>query len=1083
MSDAYLQNPSIHNKWLTFLSDEDLWLVEIPPNYRKSDSAQLQARRLTSSKGVVTNGVMSPDGQWLAYAADEQGGREIFVMPAQGGPSTRLTFGHWGTWVVGWRKSQIVFSTQALTGNWESTLAVISKSGGEVTDLRFGPCHRETSSESGWHVLERNSFRPDPAHWKRYRGGTAGKFYAKSPKDKKYFRILDSLSGNLSCPMLINERLYFLSDHDNWGNLYSVKLAELDSQNPSMEQHTFYRDYYARNAHTDGRRIVFHHGAEIGLFDPSLGLVHKLPIHLGIQKSQRQKKLIGIQTHLESYFPSNDGSRVVITTRGQVMSIKPWLGPWYSPPKIENKPERQRLGMPMGKEDLIFISDASGEETFILHKRDSKKGSLESKKFTLPSIQKEALGIVRRVKISPDEKHLLIATHRNQLFLYSIPKSKLKLVYSADQGPLGDFAFAHDNQTFAYLKQASRHQSFICAESVTGSETLILSEPHSGITSLSFSPCGNFLGFLVALNFDPRYESLRFQLYFPTLLRPIILRLNQESPSFVDAPLIAKKESLGQKSKKTTTSKNKIVITTDKIFSRWEALPVEDKSYLELFLVNDGVLLLGLDPKGARNSNWTDRSSERLFLDKWSPQSRSQKTISKNLDGISFSPNFQWTVIEQKNTLRIRKVGEIEIDDKTESGPNPKSGIIDLSQQKLCIDPKVEWQQILREAWRLQREFFWESNLGGVNWKAQLPKYERLLPKVSCRSELTDLLWELIGELGVSHAYAMGGDQAPPIAAQLGSLGVEVKWSPKVKGYEIIKIMKGYPWRDLERSPLSAWADLGDSIKAIDGVNLEDGKGIPQTLWGKANSEVLVTLQKKGKRVSEFKVLTLPGEHEIRYRDWVETCRTTVDKLSKGKLGYLHIPDMGPVGYGEFFEQYQKEFEKDGLIVDARYNGGGHVSQLLLTQLMQKRLGFDYSRYFGVQPYFESAVAGPIIALTNEFAGSDGDIFPHAFKMLNLGPLIGNRTWGGVIGIWPRHRLVDGGIVTSPEFSFWFKDVGFSVEGYGTDPTLPLDNLPHDYLAGHDAQLIKGIEEGLRMIKQTPPLRALSGLKFPSRKV
>jgi tricorn protease len=329
------------------------------------------------------------------------------------------------------------------------------------------------------------------------------------------------------------------------------------------------------------------------------------------------------------------------------------------------------------------------------------------------------------------------------------------------------------------------------------------------------------------------------------------------------------------------------------------------------------------------------------------------------------------------------------------------------------------------------------------------------------------------GELGTSHCYELGGDYRPLETWHQGMLGADLRYDAKTKSWKIARIPAGDSWIEGARSPLAApGLDLreGDELLAVNGREVGADRSPHACLVNLADSDVTLRVRRGRKGAPrEIAVHTLPVEFDLRYRDWVEANRARVHKESKGRVGYLHIPDMAPRGYAEFHRYFHQEMDRDGLIIDVRWNGGGHVSQLLLEKLARKRVGYDQSRWMGAVPYPSEAPMGPMVALTNEYAGSDGDIFSHCFKLYGLGPLIGMRTWGGVVGVWPRHALVDGTVTTQPEFSYWFHDVGWNVENYGTDPDIEIDIRPQDAAAGLDPQLDRALAEVLKIIKKDKP--------------
>jgi tricorn protease len=413
--------------------------------------------------------------------------------------------------------------------------------------------------------------------------------------------------------------------------------------------------------------------------------------------------------------------------------------------------------------------------------------------------------------------------------------------------------------------------------------------------------------------------------------------------------------------------------------------------------------------------------------------------------------------------------------------PNRQSGWIDLSRVNVSVEPVSEWRQMLREAWRLQRDHFWAEDMSGVDWAKVLERYEPLVERVACRSEFSDLLLEMQGELGTSHAYELGGDYRPSPQYRLGFLGADLGYDAEHDAYRLDRVLKRDVWDEERCGPLmrpGVNVQEGMLLLGIGGQRL--GKACPpsEPLVNQAGQEVqLVVAESDGGSPRTVCVRAAHSEGPIRYRDWVEQNRQYVHEKTEGRVGYLHIPDMGAEGYAEFHRYFLAEYDHAALIVDVRFNGGGNVSGLLLQKLARRRLGYGISRWMGTGPYPAESVRGPLVALTNEYAGSDGDTFCHCFKLMELGTLIGRRTWGGVIYIWPRNSLVDGTVTTQPEFYHWFKDVGWGVENYGTDPDIEVDITPQDYARGVDTQLDRAIDEVMQEIERDPPLAPSFGAR------
>ncbi len=527
-------------------------------------------------------------------------------------------------------------------------------------------------------------------------------------------------------------------------------------------------------------------------------------------------------------------------------------------------------------------------------------------------------------------------------------------------------------------------------------------------------------------------------------------------------------------------------IDLEGIQSRVAAFPVSEGRYRQIIGTKGKVYFTSFPLEGSLNRSWfNDKDDGKGTLELYDLTERKKEPVVNGISNLDVSRSRKYLLYRSNRNLRVLKVGEKP--DNNAAGFNKKSGWIKLNRLRVPINPPDEWRQMFREAWRLQRDHFWTEDMSSVDWEQIYRRYYPLIDRVATRSEFSDLLWEMQGELGTSHAYELGGDYRSTPRYNQGFLGADFEFDPDTGGYRITHIVRGDPWRERYDSPLNRLGgnvQVGDILLAVDGQRLGLGVSPQQTLVNQAGAEIQLTIA-SAKETNETDgtesdkeqqpeprtvlVKTLSTETQARYREWVENNRRRVHKETNGRVGYVHIPDMGPLGYAEFHRYYRPESEREGLIVDVRFNGGGHVSQLLLEKLARRRLGYKKPRYGEAWSYPGHTVLGPIVALTNEYAASDGDIFSHAFKLLGLGPLIGKRTWGGVIGIWPRHSLVDGTVTTQPEVSTWFEDVGWGIENYGTDPDIEVAIKPQDYAKGKDPQMARGLKEILKLLAENPP--------------
>jgi len=510
------------------------------------------------------------------------------------------------------------------------------------------------------------------------------------------------------------------------------------------------------------------------------------------------------------------------------------------------------------------------------------------------------------------------------------------------------------------------------------------------------------------------------------------------------------------------------------IAGRVVAFPVPAGRYSQIRGLMGKVLFSSYPVEGALDQSWMPGTAPpaKHTIEVYDFEERSRETLIEGVSSFAVSRDSKMLIYRAGTRLRVLKAGEKPKEDA--GAPGRKSGWLDLGRVKVSVDRGAEWEQMYREAWRLQRDHFWTEDMSGIDWQAIYQRYLPLLKRIATRAEFSDLMWEMQGELGTSHAYEFGGDYPPEPRYDQGFLGADLRYDSETDSYRVERIVEGDVWDEAAGSPLSRAGvnvQSGDRLIAINGRKVGRALAPGELLVNQAGTEVLLTIGgAEGGAARTVAVKTLGDETSARYRDWVEANRRRVHAATDGRVGYVHIPDMMSRGYAEFHRGYLAEVAREGLIVDVRFNGGGHVSQLIIEKLARRRLGYSVQRWGQPGPYPADSVIGPIVAITNEQAGSDGDIFSHVFKLLRIGPLIGKRTWGGVIGINARNLLIDGGLTTQPEYSFWFQDVGWRVENYGTDPDIEVDIKPQDHIAGHDPQLERAIAEAQRLLAEQPPV-------------
>jgi tricorn protease len=1062
MSQGYFRFPAVFQNRVVFTSEDDLWEVPLEGGI---------ARRVTAGRGSFLCPQFSPGGQQLAFASAEEGHKEVYVMPSQGGDLQRLTYLGAMSIPCGWLDAEtILFRSTAYEAHNVVGLCSVAAAGGLPKPLQLGPASSLVLSETGEAVLARTGWRAEPSYWKRYRGGTAGKLWIAGEPGGEY-KPLVQLDGNLACPLWAGGRVYFLSDHEEHGNLYSCA-----PQGGDLRLEATHEAFYIRNPATDGRTIVYHAGGDLYAFDAASRTARKLVIEYRSQRTQRQRRYVQAAKYLEGVDLDTKGESCAYSVRGQVHRMRHWDGPAFAQVAHGN---RYRLAR--------FLSD--GYRVIAAVDRDNGDECLEiwdSRDYSVTPVPEPAeiravpggWGRFTRLEASPKGEHVAFANHRNELWLLGLELGSSRKLATNPYGPMGSFAWSPDGRWLAFQQSENRHQYSLAIASVETGEVHTVTGPLFADYAPNFDPEGRYLYFLSDRKLNPVYDAVQFELSFPKTALPCLVTLRKDIPSpFLEAALDDKDGGTQDKDKDRETGKEpRIEIDFDGIAGRILTFPMPEGRYWAIAGLKKKVMVLSFPVKGALMEEWTpEPPAPEGKLEAFDFTKLKVETLASGISGFRLSADKKQMMLFARKKLRVVKAGDKVEDDAAKKLSAREAGWVDLERLKVLIEPEAEWKQMLHEAWRLQRDHFWRADMSRVDWKGVLLRYAPLVERINCRSEFADLVWEMQGELGTSHAYDFGGDYREEPAYPIGFLGAEFTWDDAVGGYRIGRFLRGDPWDVNEACPLRApgvQLEAGDVVTAVNGQRLSGARTPHHALMHQAGAEVYLSVTAAG-GPRQVRVRTLRNERKARYRDWVERNRDYVRSATDGRAGYIHIPDMMARGFAEFHRHFLTDYDHDGLIVDVRYNGGGHVSQLLLEKLCRQRLGADFSRWFGVSPVPDASPAGPLVALTNEFAGSDGDIFSHSFKMKKAGPLIGRRTWGGVIGIWPRHALADGGVTTQPEFSHWFADVGWKVENYGTDPDIDVDIAPHEFRQGKDTQLDRGIAELLKLLETRPPFRPI----------
>jgi tricorn protease len=1056
-AQGYYRFPALHGETLVFVSEDDLWTVPATGG---------GARRLTANLGPVSYPAFSPDGRRLAFTGNEEGHAEVYVMPAEGGPVRRVTYLGATSTVLGWTpdSERILFATDAgQPFDRVGTVHVVRPDGGLPSPWPVGPAVSISVDAAGRTVLGRNS--DDPARWKRYRGGRAGDLWVDS-EGAGEFRRLVRLDGNVARPMWVGDRIFFVSDHEGIGNLYSCAPSGDD-----LRRHTHRTDYFVRFPSTDGARVAYHAGADLYVYDPAADTDRRVDVEYRSPRAHRQRKFVDAAKYLEDYAPHPEGHSLAIGARGKSFVMGNWEGPVAQTGSAAEpgEPVRFRLTRWLGDGRRVVTVKDTGE-CELLEVHDTASGAAPVRLDGLD------IGRVYDVAVSPVADELAISNHRNELLFVDLASREARVVDRSPYQHVQGIAWSPDGRWVAYGFSGTQYTTAVKLWRRGTTETRAVTRPVLSDAQPAFDPEGKYLYFLGQRVFDPVYDTLGFGLGFPRGMRPYLVTLRRDLPSpFRPTPQRFRDpaDEIAEAQARSAAGVPEVVVDFDGIEDRVVAFPVPEGVYAQIGAIHGKALFTSLPVEGAVARSWMPgEPTANATLEIYDFREQKHDVLVTGVTDFRLSRDGRTLAYRAGRALRVVRAGAKPDETPATAAPSRASGWVDLGRVKVALDPGTEWRQMAREAWRLQREYFWTEDMSHVDWDAVWDRYEPLVDRVGTRGEFSDLVWEMQGELGTSHAYEMGGDYRTAPSYPQGFLGADFAFDEAAGAYVVARIVRGTEGEADAESPLNApGVDVrpGDRLRAIDGSPVTPDVVPQQLLVHTAGADVTLTVESPAGDTRSVTVRTAKTEFPMRYREWVERNRRRVHDATDGRAGYVHVPDMGPRGFAEFHRLFLAEADRDAMLVDVRFNRGGHVSQFLIEKLARRRVGYDVNRWGAPAPYPMYSLGGPIVALTNEWAGSDGDIFSHVFKLMKLGPLVGKRTWGGVIGIWPRNTLSDGSFTTQPEFSFWFQDVGWGVENYGTDPDVEVDVAPQDYAAGRDPQLARAIEVLLDRLAAEPP--------------
>ncbi|MET7653916.1 S41 family peptidase [Streptomyces sp. NPDC005486] len=1112
---SYLRLPHLSGDLLCFVAEDDLWLAPLDGPGR--------AWRLTVDRTKAGHPRFSPDGSRIAYTSWRSLVPEIHLVPVDGGPGRRLTY--WGssdTQVCGWTPPDqdgnadiLAVASHGEPFSYFTWAYKVPTDGSPGRKLPWGPVSDLQSADiDGEHrtLLLTGTPPHEPAGWKRYRGGATGRLWLHGQ------RLLEGLDGHLHSPLFVGGRIAFLSDHEGVGNLYSCAPDGSD-----LRRHTDHDAFYARHASSDGTRVVYQCAGDLWIVDDLAADSgpRRIDVRLSGPRAGRRPYQIPAAQHVDGISVDETGRASAVVVRGSLYWLTHRDGPART---ITDTPGvRVRLPEMLGSGGQVaYVTDAEGEDAVEIAYLPRATGDRASRR-----LASGRLGRVLEMVSDPRGERLAVASHDGRLLLITVsddidvaddttvvddttvaadttvpgdaaagevteagdpgrtadPGGEVTELISSVNGPVRDLAFSPDGNWLTWshpgigralrqIKMARMQDRFIV--DVTNGRF----EDENPV----FTRDGRYLAFLSWRGFDPVYDVHTGDLSFPLGCRPYLVPLSSATPSpFALTPEGRPAAGGLDPVEEDESGDGAVTVEIEGLENRVTPFPVPASKYSALYPVAGGGLVwLRWPISGALGETFAnpDDTSGRPTLEHFNISKAKKSELVDHLDWFALSGDGSRLVVVDEGDLRAVP--------SAESGDLDSTVWIDLRRILHEVDPGAEWRQSYEEAGRLIRAYFWDPGMCGIDWDAVLAQYRPLVERVASPDEFADLLREVLGELGTSHAYVTAArrNEGPPHYQRLqGLLGANLVH--RDGGWTVRRILPGDSSDSKARSPLAGTGIReGAVLTHVDGREVDPVTGPYPLLAGAGGTTVELTFtpaQGEAGRPRRVAVVPLIDERPLRYQDWVAKRRAVVRELSGGRCGYLHIPDMGGSGWAQFNRDLRMEVSRPALLVDVRGNAGGHISELVVEKLTRRILGWDLTRDAQPVSYASNAPRGPVVALADEATSSDGDMITAAFKLLKLGPVVGQRTWGGVVGMTGRHQLGDGTVITVPMNAAWFDAYGWSVENKGVTPDLEVLRTPLDWAEGRHAQLDDAVRLALDLLVTGPPAAPPTYADVPDR--
>ena len=1035
-----LRFPDIHEDRVVFVYAGDLYVAP---------SSGGTAARLTSHEGLEQFPKFSPDGSQVAYSAEYNGTRQVYVIPSNGGTPRQLTWyndvgampprGGSDYRVLDWSRDGQHVLVRANRLPWGVRMGryhLVPANGGDEMPIAIpeggGGMFSPDGSKVVYTPIDRE-FRT----WKRYRGGRAQDVWIYDLDNNTSEQLTDNPATDHQ-PVWVGDNIYFTSDRDYTLNLYRYS----PDGSEAVTSHTEFDVLWASAGPS---AVVYENGGWLYRFDPASGESRRLEISVGGDRPATLPRVVEASEFIESADLSPSANRVLITARGDVFSVPAKNGPVRNLTRTPETREIDASWSPDGKH-LAYLSDASGEYEIWVR----PVGGGDARQVTKDG------AIWRFAPVwSPDSSMLIFGDKKQRLNVVQVDSGRVRVIDSSIYNDITDYSWAPDSRFVTYVKNNELGIGDVWVHSLADKRNHAITSSMTNESEPVFDPQGRYLYFLSSRDQDLQFSSIEFNYMVTNSTRVYAAQLNADQPALFlpksDEVTVASDANGDEDNDESEDEAVTINIDFDGLEDRVVALQPGGGNYNNL----------AASPKGPVYVSGQNGDNKVMLFNL---EDEEEVTVLEGVESFSLSGNGEKVLYSASSALGIADLAAEQ---------DASEGRLELDDMELLVDPTIEWQQMYVDGWRILRDWFYDPNMHGMDWDAIRSKYEPLVKHVAHRADLDYIFGEIAGEMNAGHIYVQSGDQPAVERRNGGLLGAEFK--REGDAYRVSKIFKGETWQAAFYSPLAAPGvdvSVGDYIIAVNGVSTKGAQNFYQLLENTGGDVVTLTVNDRpsARGSRDVMVKTVTSETQLRYLDWVEDRARRVDELSGGRIGYVHLPNTAGDGNRELFKRFMPQMNKDALIIDARYNGGGFIPDRMIELVSRRPL--NYWKRRGLEPLATPTFShtGPKATLINGYSSSGGDAFPYYFKKLGLGPLIGTRTWGGLIGISGNPSLADGGSILASTFRFMDTDNEWAVENEGVSPDIEVVDRPELVAAGKDPTLEEAVKVLLEELEKTPPV-------------